>query len=159
MERVDTGRAAQFVFTARRNNSLSSSGRLLVFGFIFCVSVGIGLAFTLIFGAWLIMPFAGLEMLGLYLAFRHVDRHAADYDRVAIAGDRLQVEVFDGGRVNRFDCNRHWTQVVCTGDGSHLALRSHGRELKIGRHLNQQQRLAVARQLKCELRDIGERGS
>jgi uncharacterized membrane protein len=155
MERVDTGRAAQFAFTARRNNSLSSSGRLLVFGFIFFVSVGIGLAFTLIFGAWLIMPFAGLEMLGLYLAFRHVDRHAADYERVAIAGNRLQVEVFDGGRVKRYDCNRHWAQVVCTGDGSRLALRSHGRELEIGRHLNQQQRLAVARQLKCELRDIG----
>ena len=130
MECVDTGRTAQFAFIARRNNSLSSSGRLHVFGFIFFISVGIGLAFTLVFGAWLIMPFAGLEMLALYLAFRQVDRHAADYERVVIAGDRLQVEVLDGGRVNRFDCNRYWAQVVCAGDGSRLALRSHGRNSK-----------------------------
>lgn len=152
MECVDTGRAAGFAFTARRNNSLSSSGRLLVFGFIFFVSVGIGMAFTLVFGAWLILSFAGLEMLGLYLAFRHVDRHAADYERIAIAGDRLQVEMLDGGCARRFDLNRCWAQVVCTGDGSRLALRSHGRELEIGRHLNEQQRLAVARELRRELR-------
>ena len=91
MERVDTGRAAQFAFTACRNNSLSSSGRLLVFGFIFFVSVGIGMAFTLVFGAWPIMPFAGAEMVALYLAFRYIDRHAADYERGGRgrpAGDR-----------------------------------------------------------------------
>jgi uncharacterized membrane protein len=154
MECVDTGRAAQFAFTARRNNSLSSSGRLLVFGLIFFVSVGIGMAFTLVFGAWPIMPFAGAEMLALYLAFRYIDRHAADYERVAVAGDRLEIEVLDGGRVDRFDCNRYWAQVVYAGDGSRLALRSHGRELEIGRHLNEQQRLSVARRLERELRDI-----
>ena len=153
MECVDTGRASQFAFTARRNNSLSSSGRLLVFGFVFFVSVGIGLAFTVIFGAWPIMPFAGLEMLVLYLAFRYAERHAADYERLAIAGDRVEVEVLDGGRLRRFDCNRQWAQLVCR-DGGRLALRSHGREIEIGRHLNEQQRLSVARQLKRKLRDV-----
>lgn len=153
MECVDTGRAGQFALTARRNNSLSTSGRLLVFGFVFFVSVGIGLAFTLIFGAWPIMPFAGLEMLALYLAFRYVERHAADYERLAIAGDRVEVEVLDGGQLSRFDFNRHWAQVVCEQDGRRLALRSHGREIEIGRHLNEQQRLSVARQLGRKLRE------
>src|SRR5688572_21544049 len=106
MECVDTGRASQFAFTARRNNSLSTSGRLFVFCFVFFVSVGIGLAFTLVFGAWPIMPFAGVEMLVLYLAFRYIERHAMDYERLAIAGDRVEVEVLDGGRLSRFDCNR-----------------------------------------------------
>jgi len=153
MECVDTGRAGQFAFTARRNNSLSTSGRLFVFGFVFFVSVGIGLAFTFVFGAWPILPFAGLEMLVLYFAFRHVGRHAADYERLAIAGDRVEVEVLDGGRVSRFGCNRHWVQVVCDRNGSRLALRSHGREVEIGRHLNEQQRLSVARQLGRRLHD------
>lgn len=153
MECVDSGRSAQFTFTARRNNSLSSSGRLLVFGFIFFVSVGIGLAFTLIFGAWLILPFAGIEMLALYVAFRLIERHAGDYEQVAIDGDRLEVEVADGGRVNRIGFNRVWAQVVCAEDGRRLALRSHGREVEIGRHLNEEQRLAMARRLRRELRD------
>lgn len=152
MECVDAGRATQFALIARRNNSLSSSGRLLVFGFVFFVSVGIGLAFTVIFGAWPIVPYAGLEMLVLYLAFRYIDRHAGDYERFAIAGDRLQIEVLDGGHLSRFDCNRHWARVVYEGDGR-LAVRSHGREFEIGRHLNEQQRLSVARQLERELHE------
>jgi len=153
MECVDTGGAGQFDLMVRRNNSLSTSGRLVVFGLVVFVSVGIGLAFTLVFGAWPILPFAGVEMLILYLAFRHVERHAGDYERLAIAGDRLEVEVLDGGRYSRFGCNRQWVQLVCDRDGGRLALRSHGREFEIGRHLNEQQRLSVARQLGRKLRD------
>jgi uncharacterized membrane protein len=149
---VDAGTAAYFSLTARRNNSLSSSGRLLVFGFVFFVSVGIGLALALVFGAWPIVPYAGLEMLVLYLAFRHIDRHAGDYERFAIAGDRLQVEVQDGAQLNRFECNRHWARIVYEKSGR-LAVRSHGREFEIGRHLSEQQRLSVARQLEFELHE------
>ncbi|MBI3068730.1 MAG: DUF2244 domain-containing protein [Betaproteobacteria bacterium] len=56
--------AARYTVTARRNNSLSSSGRFLVFGFILAVSLDIALACAY-FGAWLILPFAGLEMVVL----------------------------------------------------------------------------------------------
>ncbi|MBI2509640.1 MAG: DUF2244 domain-containing protein, partial [Betaproteobacteria bacterium] len=80
---TEVAHAAEFSLIARRNNSLGSTGRLLVFIFIFVVSVGIAAAFAAL-GAWLILPFAGLEMLVLYLAFRYVDRHAADYERIAI---------------------------------------------------------------------------
>lgn len=154
MHCVNAGGAAQFAVTARRNNSLSSSGRFFVFGFILSVSVGIALGFTWIFGAWLILPFAGLEMIGLYLAFRYIDRHAADYECVAIHGDRLDIELLDGGCIRSFEFNCQWVQVVDAGDGSRLALRSHGRELEIGRHMNEEQRLAMARELKRELRGI-----
>lgn len=146
------GQETGYTCTARRNNSLSSAGRFFAFGFILAVSLGIALAFTWVFGAWLILPFAGAEMLVLYLAFRYADRHAGDYEHVAIEGDRLNVEVFEGGPMSRFEFNRCWAQVVCAGDGSRLALRSHGRELEIGRHMNEEQRLAVARELNRELR-------
>lgn len=152
MECVTAGAAARYALTARRNNSLSTAGRLLAFGFILAVSLGVALAFGVVFGAWLILPFAGLEMLVLYLAFRYVERHAEDYEHVTIEGDRVHVEVLDGGHRRQFEFNRCWAQVVCAGDGSRLALRSHGRDLEIGRHLNQEQRLAVARELKLTLR-------
>lgn len=154
MESVTAGGTAQISVTAHRNNSLSSSGRLFAFSFILAVSLGIALGFTWVFGAWLILPFAGLEMLVLCVAFRYVERHAGDYERVALDGDALNVEVFDGGRMSRFEFNRCWAQVVCAGDGSRLALRSHGRELELGRHLNAEQRLAMARELKRELRGV-----
>ena len=152
MNCVAGGETAEYDYTARRNNSLSSSGRQLVFGFILTVSLGIAAAFALVFGAWPIMTFAGIEMAVLYLAFRYVDRHAADYERITIRGDRVSVEIREGSDVTRFELNRCWAQVVCESERARVALRSHGRELEVGRHLCEEQRRSVARELARELR-------
>jgi uncharacterized membrane protein len=152
MNCVAGGEAAEYVYTARRNNSLSSSGRRLVFAFILTVSFGIAAAFSLTFGAWPILPFAGIEMVVLYVAFRYVDRHSADYERITIRGDSVAVEVREGSRIAHFELNRYWAQVVCEREGAHLALRSHGREIEVGRHLCDEQRLEMARGLARELR-------
>lgn len=143
--------AADFERVARRNNSLSSTGRTLVFAYFFIVCFGIAGAFASQ-GAWLILPFAGLEMLGLFLAFHYMDRHAADFERIAIIGDRVRVEWFEAGRARSRELNRCWAQVVAEPDGARLALRSHGREIEIGRHMNQEQRLTLARELGSKLR-------
>jgi uncharacterized membrane protein len=152
MNCVAGGETAEYVYTARRNNSLSSSGRILVFGFILAVSLGIAAGFSLILGAWPILPYAGVEMALLYCAFRYIDRHAADYERITIRDGRVGVEVHDGARITRLELSRYWAKVVCDAEGSRLALRSHGREIEIGRHLCEEQRLAMARELVRELR-------
>jgi uncharacterized membrane protein len=152
MKCVAGGETAEYVYTALRNNSLSSSGRRLAFGFIMVVSLGIAAGFSLIFGAWPIMPFAGLEMVVLYFAFRYIDRHAADYERITIRDASVAVEVKEGEDVSRLELSRYWASVVCGSDGRRLVLRSHGREIEVGRHLCEEQRLEMARDLKRELR-------
>jgi uncharacterized membrane protein len=152
MKCVAGGETAEYVYTARRNNSLSSFGRRLVFGSILVVSVGIAAGFTLMCGAWPIMPFAGLEMAVLYFAFRYMDRHAADYEQITIQGGSVAIEVHEGARVRRLELSRGWAKIVCEADGSRLALRSHGREIEIGRHLCEERRLEMARELRRELR-------
>jgi uncharacterized membrane protein len=147
---MEYSEAAGYSRVARRNNSLSSTGRLVVFAFLFVVSIGIAAAFAVL-GAWLILPFAGLEMLVLYLALRHVERHAADYERIAIVRDRVEVESCEAGRARRHELNRCWARVVVSGDGGRLALRSHGREIEVGRHLSGEERLKLARELKQQL--------
>lgn len=147
----DQSRAIEFSRVARRNNSLSSTGRLLVFVFIFVVSVGIAAAFAA-FGAWLILPFAGLEMLVLYLAFRYIERHAADYERIEIDGDQVRIERLDGGSLSTAALSRYWARVAVSRDGSRLALRSHGREFEIGRALSDEQRRELAQALQRRLR-------
>jgi uncharacterized membrane protein len=143
--------AADYVHTARRNNSLSSSGRYLAFGFILAVSLGIAAAFSLILGAWPILPYAGIEMLVLYLAFRYVDRHAGDYERITVRDCTVAVEVKDGERVSCVELDRYWAQVLDEPDGR-ILLRSHGREIELGRHLRDEERRAVSRELRRELR-------
>jgi len=151
MNRVAGGETAEYSYTARRNNSLSASGRLLVFAFILAVSVGIATAFSLILGAWPILPYAGLEMLVLYCAFRYIDRHSSDYEQVTIRGSTIAIEVHEGRRVQRLELDRYWARVVCDSAGNRLTLRSHGREIEVGRHLCDDQRLEMARNLRRQL--------
>lgn len=149
----ERAQAAEFSLLARRNNSLSSAGRHLVLAFLVAVSVGIGAAFAAL-GAWPILPFAGLEMLVLFLAFRYVDRHAADYEYIAIEADTLRLEMANGGALKRFEFNRCWARVALREEGAQprLAVRYKGEEYRLGRHLDDQGRRALARDLACRLR-------
>jgi len=155
MECTDDREPGEYLLVARRNNSLTSSGRAVVFGSLVLISLAISLAFAML-GAWLVLPFAGTEMIVLFFAFRYVDRHAADYESIAIRGDRVLVERWEMGRLSRFELNRYWAQVVLNREDpgrTTLALRSHGRQVEFGHHLTQEQREALARTLRQQLRD------
>jgi uncharacterized membrane protein len=145
-----------FLLIARRNNSLSSTGRAVVLGSIVLLSLAISVAFALQ-GAWLVLPFAGVEMGVLCIAFHYMQRHAADFESLAIEGDRVVVERWDCGRMSRYEFNRYWATVVlhtrAVPGHSVLALRSHGREVEFGQHLTEEQRQAVAQTLKQQLRN------
>ena len=62
---------------AKRHCSISPLGLALVFGGLAVLTLGIGAAFAML-GAWLILPFAGLEVAGLCAAYWFVARRAAD---------------------------------------------------------------------------------
>ena len=151
MQCADAGNAGAYTLTAKRNNSLSTSGRCLVFGFIFVVSFGISTAFAA-FGAWPVLPFAGLEMLVLFLAFRYIERRSGDYERLTVNGDKVLLERMEHGRVGQFEFNRYWAQLVYDPAGSRLALRSHGREVEFGRYLTEEERVKLTQQLKERIR-------
>jgi uncharacterized membrane protein len=151
MKCVAGGETAEYVYTARRNNSLSASGRQLVFGFILFVSLGIATGFYIVFDAWPVLPYSAIEMTVLFCAFRYMDRHAADYERITIRGGTVAIESHEGSHVTRLELNRYWAKVVCDADGSRLALRLHGREIPVGRHLCDERRLGLARELTREL--------
>lgn len=147
--------AADFMFAARRNNSLSSGGRSLVLGSLAVVVLAISLGFALN-GAWLVFPFAGLDILVVYLAFRYVEQRAGDYECLAFNDDNIIVERQCKGKTERFEFNRHWVQVVFTeargGERGRLLLRSHGKEVAFGIHLTGERLAAVARRLKEHLK-------
>jgi uncharacterized membrane protein len=157
MDCTDAGAPGEFLLVARRNNSLSSTGRALVLAslVILCFAISVGFAFH---GAWLVLPFAGAEMLVLFVAFRCIERHAGDFESLAIKGDRVLLERWETGRANRFVFNRFWAQVVVHRPGpgrTTLALRSHGHEVEFGRHLTEEQRGALVRTLSQQLRSGG----
>lgn len=136
---------------ARPNKSLSTTGMVNVVAIIASVSLLIAIGFGLL-GAWLVLPFAGLEVLALAYAFYYINCHASDYESITITGDRLAVEKRNYNNISQVVFNRYWARVTLrelpSGDQS-LLLRSHGKEIEFGRHfLNNEQRLALAQQLK-----------
>jgi uncharacterized membrane protein len=140
-------------FVLRRNCSLSPRGLLLVFGSMVALASGFGVAFAAL-GAWMILPFAGVELLALAAAFLVYGRHAADGERVLLTPEALTVEVSDGGitRVHEFD--PRWARLVVREEARlpRLYLVGRGRELEIGRHLGWQRRNGFERDFRAALR-------
>jgi uncharacterized membrane protein len=142
-----------FSLTLKRNCSISPSGLLRLLALMMLVSFGIGAAFA-IAGAWMILPFAGIEMIGLTLAFYLYGRHAGDYERIALSGGRLLVEVRDGEAVRRSELDPAGVRISVREDGQdyRLALLGRGEEIEIGRHLDCRRRRELAAALRKELR-------
>ena len=138
--------------TIKRNCSISPRDLLCVLASAACISLGIATGFAC-FGAWPILPFAGVEVLALATAFYLNGRHAADYERIALVEGRLLVEASDAGRIERREFNRQWLRFDERRFGRelHLTLRSRGNELEIGRHLDTERRASLAGQLRRNL--------
>ena len=138
-----------FSLTLKRNCSISPAGLACVFAALAIAILAIGTGFALA-GAWLILPFAGLEVLLLAGAFFLQARHATDYERIELAGDRLRIDVADGERVARYDLDARSVRLAME-EGA-LLLRHPRQTLEFGRHLDAASRAAFATELERRLR-------
>jgi uncharacterized membrane protein len=142
-----------FNLTVKRNCSISPRALACLLALTAGLAFAIGSAFAL-YGAWPILPFAGLEIAALTAAFYLNGRHAADYERIALEEGELVVEVRNGERVAHHRFNPHWVRLEVDGTPRgevRLALRSQGRELEIGRHLDAPGRERLAREVRVRL--------
>ena len=125
-----------------------------VFGLLALGSVGIGTGFALA-GAWLILPFAGLEVLALGAAFVVTARHATDFERIEVSNGRLTVEISEADRVDRYVLDPRVAKLRLEKDegyGARVLLRAPGRDVEVGRHLDPEARMEFAAELKKRLR-------
>ena len=139
-----------FWITAKPNCSLTPRGRLWLFVVIAMFSLLVAVGFALV-GAWMVFPFAGLELMALGAAFYVVHCHSNDYESITIAGDDLAVETRNYKNINRIVFHRYWARVVMRdtpGGEQRLWLRSHGKEVEFGRYIDNDTRLMIARELK-----------
>jgi len=117
-----------------------------VFAVLALAVLAIGAGFALL-GAWLVLPFAGLEVLLLGAAYVAYARHAADYERLEIEPGGLRVEVAQADRVAR---HRLVNAKVSVEDGR-VVLRDAKEELEVGRYLGAEARAELAAELQKRL--------
>ena len=80
-----------FRVTFKPNSALTANNNIKVVVLLAMIPMLIGIGFSLI-GAWLVLPFVGLEILALALAFYYINNHEANYESICIVGDSLVVE-------------------------------------------------------------------
>ena len=144
--------AGEFTLFTRRINSFSLRGCGIAFASLAAFSLVVAVVFAAL-GAWLILPFAGLEAVALYLAFSWAARHSDDSESLVIRGDVVALAVREQAQTRCYEFNRVWAKLVvdCRAREFRLALRSHGNEVEVGRYLDSDGRQMLARELRSRL--------
>lgn len=145
------------VIVAKPNNSLSQQGFIWLFAAITLIAVIVAIGMCLS-GAWLVLPFAGIEVLAFACAFHHIFLHYEDYERVSLVGNEVVIEKRNHKSSEKFTFERYWAKVVLrdNDDGKYsIFIGSHGKEVEFGsRYMDQDQRITVAKQLKQQLKTV-----
>lgn len=104
-------------------------------------------------GALLVLPFTGVEIVAVGVAFVVYGRHAADAERISLVGTQLVVERETAGRLERSEFDRQWVRVEPkTGDHSLITLSAQGRVVQVGRFVRPELRAALASEIRMALR-------
>ena len=110
-------------------------------------------AASLYSGAWPVLPFLLLQLVGIGALLWCLRRRAHDHEVITFNDRYLRVERHQGRHTTAHEFQRYWARVALRPvrrgwHPSRLLIRSHGREVEIGAELLEEQRLALARNLK-----------
>jgi uncharacterized membrane protein len=141
-----------YVHLSVPNRSLGPLERRWALAAIAATTFGVAGAAAAI-GAWPVMPFAGLEIAALALAFRLVRMHDADFERLEIGDHEVRLEARDAKRMTRFVANRPWARVVVREHGARCTLRLAyaGRTVPLGRLMSDEGRRQLAEDLRGKI--------
>jgi uncharacterized membrane protein len=123
--------------------------------------VGLSFFFGVVFaaqGLWLILPFAGLELVAVAIAFVCYGRRAADFERITLADDHVTIERVEGARTVNWRCAAAWARVeVEQGEPSwvdrvRVFIVARGERVEIGRHLPAPRRKLLAQEIISAMR-------
>lgn len=138
-----------YVHLSTPNRSLGVEARHWVLAGIAAPTLLVGVGATAL-GAWPVMPFAGLEIALVALAFRELGRHDADFERLEIGGHEVRVEAREAQRVTQFVAHLPWARVVVGERGTRCTLRLAyaGRTVPLGRMMSDEGRRRFAESLR-----------
>ena len=112
-------------------------------------------------GAWPVVPFCGLDVLALWLAFRVSYRSARQYERVQLTERALTVQrVHWKAPERRWSFHPYWLRITHNeradhdrrGPAGQVTLSSHGQSVGVGSFLSPAERSTFARALDDALR-------
>lgn len=153
-------------FELRPNSSLTPRAAAFFYGSLAALVLGVALGCAAL-GLWPILPFAGLELAGLYWAVKWVMHRAEAREYIRVDDASVLIEKCARGRRgvisrNAYAFARRWTRLeLCPGVPAHwpsrLVLSSKGRSVEIGAFLTDSERLGLKDRLAEVLADDARR--
>jgi uncharacterized membrane protein len=151
---VHVTEAGRQQWLCRPNCALRPGQLAAVFGAVAAMSLVVAGAFAWS-GAWMVLPFACLEVLALGLAFAIHARHVLDYEQIVLGPDGLEVETRVGASVHQHRCTPAWLRVEYAGRRRELiGLVASGKTIEVGRFVPESQRSELAAELKTHIQGI-----
>ena len=138
-------------FVIRPNRSLSWAQTKLVYLTLATLCMLVALGFTLM-GFWLVLPFAGAEVLLLAAGFYLCALSGRETEVVRIKDDRIAIEKGREQTRTVWELDRTWARIELLPARiqwypSRLVIRSHGKQLQLGAFLTDGEREQLAREL------------
>lgn len=145
----DQGEGCRFVI--RPNRSLTGTQTIIVYMSLASVCLIVATGFT-IMGFWLVLPFAGTEVIALACGFYLCAISGKTTEIVFVNGNRVAVEkgLTTTRRVYEFE--RGWAKIALLPARvdwypSRLVIRSHGKQVQLGAFLTEAERRNLAAEL------------
>jgi uncharacterized membrane protein len=119
-----------------------------------CVPIVAQAVILTLLGLWPVLFYAAATLVALGAGLRIGYRYTQQRELVLLCGDRLAVEKGHHRLEERHEFPSAWAQVVTDvvdGQVRHLFVRSHGREVEVGRFLDEPERRETALRLRLLL--------
>lgn len=148
---LDTDDAAGKVWLLRPTRSMTWPQAKRFIALITTISAFIAGAFASL-GYWLVMPFSGLEVLAVAVAFYLVLRDGERREVVRIEGEQLVIEAGRREREQRYEFHCLWVRVQLSRSRyryhpTRLLLGAHGKAIEVGRFLTDKERETFSQSL------------
>lgn len=131
----------------RPNRSLSWRGNIIIFCIIAVIAFLVAVAWSLA-GAWMILPFAGLEIAFLAYGLYYTSRQCYRQEVLVLAPETIRLEKGLQNKEMEWEMPRRWVRLVVTAPrhgfalpGLSLAFRD--QELPLAPFLNQEDQEAL----------------
>jgi uncharacterized membrane protein len=137
------------------HRSLNRTGFVIVMAFLSVVSFATGIAFLLM-GAWPVCGFLGLDVLGIYVAFRINFRRALACEQISVTASVLRLRrISHRGHVVEWVFNPLWVRLDQERDDEYgmerLYLASRGKRVAIGSFLSPDEKASFSNALSSAL--------
>ena len=142
------------------NCSLSVRGARYFFACVCVVPLAIGVVLALK-GFWPVLPFAGLELLGLGWALNACLERRFHRQTIVVTDTEVSVESRARALRSQVVFPRHWAQVKLRRPAarlhpSRLTIESHGRRCELGSFLTEEERRGLALRLQRLIGRVNE---